>query len=163
MPPTRKSYGKYPYTWENFQILDAIREWVRIYDRPPTRRDWSKIWEKGYDGIYPSYVIVKQQFGSMDKAMAEAGFRVGRSINGRPFLIIDASEIPGRGPHPGVNRRKLNEDQVLGMRRMHQSGESCMKIGAYYGVHERTARNAVTGATYKWVADMSTPADGLSK
>jgi hypothetical protein len=67
-------------------IIERIQEWARVYDGPPTIRDWDpsrarrtgQTWraERFEAGDWPSAGMVKRQFGTFNSAVQAAGFPV---------------------------------------------------------------------------------------
>lgn len=66
-------------------VLDAVREWNRRYGEPPGMADWEPArarrdgqdWRivRYYEGDWPSITTVKHHFGTLNRAIREAGLR----------------------------------------------------------------------------------------
>ena len=94
------------HTLSDEEILDAIREWNRLYGEPPAMSDWSpararstaQAWriERYYAGNWPSGNTVARRFGNFTEAVRRAGIEPrprGQHTNGRPTLAADAREV----------------------------------------------------------------------
>jgi hypothetical protein len=104
------------------EILEAIREWTRMYGEPPAIADWSpararstaQAWriDRYYAGNWPSGNTVVRRFGRFSEATRRAGLDPrprGRHTSARPTLKHDAHEViqlhlgaKGRGCGPGI-------------------------------------------------------------
>jgi hypothetical protein len=84
------------------QVLAAIVEWTRRYGAPPTQTDWDaararrtgQAWRiaRYQDGDWPSFNTVRRHFGSLNRAILEAGLRPrepGHRAKGAPHVRMD--------------------------------------------------------------------------
>jgi hypothetical protein len=79
-PPRQKAHLSGPD-----QVLAAIVEWTRRYGAPPSQTDWDsararragQTWRvaRYEDGDWPSFNTVRRHFGSLNRAILEAGLR----------------------------------------------------------------------------------------
>ncbi|MGE0025680.1 MAG: homing endonuclease associated repeat-containing protein [Thermoleophilia bacterium] len=67
--PARANRGGRPRTWTEERVLAAIRAWADENGRPPSSSDWY-LRAPGR----PTHCVVKERFGSWNKAIAAAGF-----------------------------------------------------------------------------------------
>ena len=88
------------------EILDAIREWHRLYGEPPATSDWApararsggQLWrlDRYYAGNWPSTNTVIRRFGTFTEAVRRAGLEPrprGRHTSAGGKLPRDAREI----------------------------------------------------------------------
>jgi len=94
------------HTLSNEEILDAIREWHRLYGEPPATSDWApararsggQLWrlDRYYAGSWPSTNTVIRRFGTFTEAVRRAGLEPrprGRHTSAGGKLPRDAREI----------------------------------------------------------------------
>ncbi|ATW62961.1 endonuclease [Corynebacterium phage phi674] len=58
---------------------------------------------------------------------------------------------------PGRRLAKLNAQDVVNLRRRAKTGETVLSLATEYGIHERTARYAIMGKTWKSVNTLEEP------
>lgn len=73
-----------------------------------------------------------------------------RSDNSTDMVLRGRSATCG-GPY------RLSLDDVVAMRRRSKAGETTVSLAREYGVHERSARFAITGRTWKAANRLETP------
>jgi hypothetical protein len=108
------------------QVLAAILEWTRRYGAPPTQTDWDsararrtgQTWRiaRYEQGDWPSLNTVRRHFGSLNRAILEAGLRPrqpGRRRARAPEVRLDALlAVAGSDREPGPTRSAQLADAI---------------------------------------------------
>jgi hypothetical protein len=158
--------GQWQVSWQPDQILDAIRHWHHLHQRPPTTSDWSSLTTMRAAGPdtapagttrqpWPSAAVVQRTFGSFSAALRAAGMEPATTRWTGPDHVLEAlrafGAVTGRPPTMSELGKRSNPDPATGTALPCMPGPKIVR--QHFGTIEAACKAAGLGPTRKWDRD----------